>query len=171
MLKKTASLCFVVAVLAGSAVHAEIIDRLLAVVNGQTITQSDVTAANTLQLVPPVPAGSDPLGVTLNRLIERALILTEVDRYQPPEPAAEEIDKRVAEIRERSGGAPALQRQLAALGMTVEQLRRLIRDNLRIITYLNERFGADAAARPEMRDEWIAGLRRRADVKMLYLGK
>ena len=65
---------------------ADVIDRVMAVVNQQPILLSDVNAAILFQLVPRAEAG-DPLASTLDRLIERALILEEVERYQPPEPA------------------------------------------------------------------------------------
>ena len=53
--------------------------------------------------------------------------------------------------------------------MTREQLRRHIRDDLRITTYLNQRFGATTAAaeREAAIKTWMAELRRRAEVTVL----
>ena len=55
-------------------------------------------------------------------------------------------------------------------GMTRERLRRLIRDDLRIETYLNQRFGTNPnlVERSSAIASWIAELRRRADVTVLY---
>ena len=64
--------------------RAEVIDRVLAVVAGQVITLSDVRAVSELALL----VGSnapDALRGTLDQLIERELILTEVRRYAPPQ--------------------------------------------------------------------------------------
>jgi hypothetical protein len=129
---------------AARAVSAEVIDRILAVVLQQPILLSDVNAAISLQLVPiPAPTG-DPIGLALDRLIVRSLILSEVDRYQPPEPAQAEIDARMADIERRFGTPADLDRILAATGMTRGRLREYIRDDLRVTTYLNQRFAASA---------------------------
>jgi hypothetical protein len=108
-----------------------------------------------------------------------------------------------------AGGAAALDSALAALGLTRDRLRTYIRDDLRIATYLHERF--DTAAEPPEADvltyyrehpseftvggtlqtfeqaqdearrkvadarrsalisDWVASLRRRADVTVLPL--
>lgn len=187
-----------------SAVSAQIIDRVLAVVGGEPITLSDVTAAMRLGLVEATRAKEDPTRAALNSLIERQLQIVEVNRYLPPEPTDAEIEARLAQIRARFQQG-AFEAALAETGVTLAQLRARVRDNLRIETYLVQRFGAgyqpseeevlryylasdftrNGVARPytEVREEvrrrliedrkaalirdWIAGLRRRADVTIL----
>jgi hypothetical protein len=122
---------------AGSA--AEIIDRILAVVDGAIIMQSDVRVAMRLNLVPSAGA-PDPASAVLERLIERQLILSEVDRYAPPDPAQADIDRHVADIRSRAGAEFESVLQLGGIGL--EQLRRDVRDDLRIEAYLQQRFGS-----------------------------
>lgn len=192
-------------------VSGEVIDRLMAVVMAQPILLSDVNAALLFRLVPLEPNVADPVAAVLDRLIERTLMLAEVDRYQPPEPAAQEIDARLTESQRRFGSSDALDKALAATGMTRDLLRQYIRDDLRIAIYLNQRFGSaaepseadvlayyrehqaefmsggkllpyEAAAdvirlrlgqvrRETLIQEWLATLRRRAEVRVLYLGK
>jgi hypothetical protein len=148
---------------------ADLIDRIMAVVNREPTLLSDVNAAMLFQLVPRPEAG-DPLASTLDRLIERSLILEEVDRFQPPEPAPEEIDTRIDAIRQRLGGSDGFQKALASVGMTEAQLRVQIRNDLRSVTYINQRFAeSDPAARETLIAEWVTGLRRRAEVTVLYL--
>ena len=163
--------CVVAAVLltAAATARGDIIDRVLAVVAGQPITLSDVNAASALQLVTTDPAAKDRIGAVLDRLIERTLVIDEVDRYQPPEPAPEEIDRRYTAIEQRAGGAAALAHTLAVTGMTADQLRRWVRDDLRIDTYFNQRFGTTEPVRTQSRNEWLRGLRRRAEVTVLYI--
>jgi hypothetical protein len=122
----------------------QIIDRVLAVVAGQPITLSDVRAAMALGLVPPAPAEEKPERAALNSLIDRQLQLIEVNRYLPPEPAAADIEARLAEIRGRFNGEPAFQAALNENGFTSDQLRARVRDNLRIDSYLSQRFGVGA---------------------------
>ena len=201
-----ASLVALLAMLA--PVRAEIIDRIVAVVQGNVILLSDIAAVRQLGLIVP-PAGDDPVAWTANRLIDRALMLIEVDRYAPPEPSDAAINEALASVRGHFAAQAELDRVLAASGMSAEQLRRFVRDNLRLDAYLDQRFGTtlqpsdeEVAAyyrehapeftragrllpfdqvsaevrakllterRSRLIDDWVSGLRRRADVNVLYL--
>jgi hypothetical protein len=163
-------LAAVLLIVAGvGAAHAEIIDRLMAVVDGQALTLSDVNAASMLKLLTPEANRPDPTMAILDRLIERTLIIGEVDRYQPPEPAPEEIDRRYSAVVQRAGGDADLQRIFVDTGMTADQLRRWVRDDLRMDTYFNQRFGTTDPSRDRMIADWVSGLRRRADVTVVYV--
>ena len=150
--------------------RAEIIERIMAIVGGQPVLLSDVNAALQFRQVEPPAGTADPLAYALDRLVERALILTEVDRFQPPEPAPVEINLRVEELEQRAGSAAVFTKALAVTGMTRDRLRRHIRDDLRIETYLNQRFGTNPnlAERSGAITSWIAELRRRAEITVLY---
>jgi hypothetical protein len=153
----------------GTPDPADVIDRIMAVVSGQPITLSDVTAALQFHLVE-APAGTpDPAAYAVDRLVERTLILAEVERFQPPEPDPIEMTIRIDDLERRAGSTAAFEKALAVTGMTREQLRRHIRDDLRITTYLNQRFGAnaDAAERQGAIAAWVAELKKRADVTVL----
>lgn len=156
--------------LAPRASHLDIIDRIMAVVGGQPITLSDVTAARQFGLVPVPPGTADPIAYTLDRLIERTLILAEVERFQPPEPDPVEMTLLIDERERSAGSAAAFEKALAVVGMTRDQLRRHFRNDLRITTYLNQRFGATTAEaeRQAAIKTWTSELRRRAEVTMLY---
>ncbi len=152
-----------------SVARAETIDRVLAVVAGQIITLSDVTAARDLGLQSPANA-ADPIRAVLSKLMDRELVLAEVERYAPPEPAADALDREVERIRGRFLSAAAFDAALAQSGLDERRLREIVRQDLRIRAYEDQRF---AAADPERRqtliDEWVAGLRRRTDIIDLYL--
>jgi hypothetical protein len=191
-----------------AALGAQMIDRVLAVIGGEPITLSDVTAALRFDLVPAAGASdANKVDAALDALIDRHLQLIEVNRYLPPEPPAAEIDARLDRIRERFPSQEAFDRALTESGISLAQLRARVRDVLRIDIYLRQRFGAsyqpsedeiaryyrahpsafmrDGAqrtyedaredARKGLLDEraetlvrdWIAGLRRRADVTIL----
>jgi hypothetical protein len=189
--------------------RAEIIDRILATVGGTLILQSDAAAAVRLAFLQ-VPSGHpDPLQWALDRLIERRLMLLEVDRYGPPEPDRVEIDRRMAEIDKRFASGQQLDAILREVGLSVGQLRVHVRDELRLDAYLRQRFASTFQATDEevaryyqdhpadftvggkllpfteVREharqavieqrrvaairEWMAGLRRRTEVNVLYL--
>lgn len=127
---------------------APVIDRVLAVVSGSIITLSDANAAIALGMVNTAGA-VDPIRSALDQLIERSLMLAEMERYGPPQPAAAEVDARVRVLRTRAGGEAHLQQTLAAVGFTEEQLRQIARDDLRLQDYLNQRFAAPGPASDE----------------------
>ncbi len=186
--------------LPAAAVRAEIIDRVLAVVDGALITQSDVLRVVRLGLAP-VPQAEDPMAATLDALIERRLMLAEVDRYAPPDPADTQVEQAFEIVRVRIG-TPELEATLLQTGAGVDQLRVFFRDDLRIESYLRQRFGSIQPPESEIaqyyrehaaefgqqslqdaRDavvsrlvaqrragvirDWVAGLRRRANINVL----
>jgi hypothetical protein len=156
------------AVLAAGVVRAETIDRVLAVVAGQLITLSDVTAARDLGLES-ADGAADPIRFILTRLIDRELMLAEVDRYGPPEPTAEAVDGEVERVRARFPSPDAFNAALERSGIDEKHLRETVRQNLRMAAYLDQRFAAAADRRQTLIEEWTAGLRRRGDVIDLFL--
>ena len=60
----------------------------------------DVTAARDLGLQSADNA-ADPVRAVLSKLIDRELVLAEVDRYAPPEPTADAVDREIERIRAR----------------------------------------------------------------------
>jgi hypothetical protein len=118
---------------------AEIIDRILAVVDTQIITLSDVRAALKFGLVPE-DVSTDPTGAVLQRLIDRRLMLIEVDRYAPPEPSEAAVNASLAAVERRFKDALELEIALNQSGLSRDELRRQLRDTLRIEAYLQQRF-------------------------------
>jgi hypothetical protein len=151
----------------------EVIDRIMAVVSGQPITLSDVIAARQFGLVQVLAGTPDPVAYTVDRLIDRTLILAEVERFQPSEPDPVEMTIRIDELERRFGSPAAFEKALAVVGMTRDQLRRYFRDDLRIATYLNQRFGAATAEaeRQALIKAWTSELRKRAEVAVVDLRK
>jgi hypothetical protein len=148
---------------------AETIDRVLAVVAGQIITLSDVTAARELAVQTAAPS-ADPIRGMLSTLIDRALVLSEVERYAPADPAPEVIDREIEIIRERFPSADDFTDALARAGLDDRLLRDMVRQDLRIRAYQEQRFAAaDPARRQTLISDWVAGLRRRADIIDLYV--
>jgi hypothetical protein len=195
---------------AGSLPRAQIVDRILAVVDNSIVTQSDVAAAVRLKSFD-LAGAVDPVGAALERLIERRLMLAEVDRYAPPPPSEADISLRLEQVKLSFPSAEAYRSALTEVGVDEEQLRRRLRDDIRIGVYLQQRFAASVqpsdqeiltyyrahpeqftragALRPfdeahdrareglvtERREglirEWVAGLRRRANVNVLYASR
>jgi hypothetical protein len=138
--KLATSAAVILSAVCGLRGQAEVIDRILATVSGALILQSDAVAAVRFGFVQ-APAQGNALQWTLDRLIERRLMLIEVDRYGPPEPARALVDRRMQEIDAKIGSGERLDIILRETGMTVEQLRLYVRDDLRIESYIRQRFG------------------------------
>jgi hypothetical protein len=195
--------------MAVSGLSAEVIDRVLAVVDGVVITLSDVAAASALGLVPE-DNSDDRTGAVLARLINRQLILGEVDRYAPSEPSNESIEQELQSIRSRFASTDAYNAALTRLGLDDKRVRQTARDSLRIRAYLEQRFAVPPPGDEELRryyrehsqeftkdgqtvpfenaraqiektlvtarrqmlvDDWVNGLRRRADINNVYLSR
>jgi hypothetical protein len=186
-----------------SAAGTDVVDRVLAVVNGRLITLSDARRVSDLGLVAAVREG-DPTDAVLSQLIDRRLVLDEVERYAPPEPDAATVAARVAAVQLQAGGPAGFDARLAGLGVDAAWLEQWVRDDLRIHAYIEQRFAGAmeatddeienyfrqhagefvrngqpvpsaeaqsiarqrvmAARRQALTDEWLSGLRRRAEI-------
>lgn len=155
----------------------------MAILPGQIVMLSDVEAALDFGIVE-AEAGGDRVVSALAALIDRLLMLGEVRRVAPPEPAPAAVEARLATMRSRFDSPAAFAGALAARGINESVLRLYAADDLRLSAYLDERFSAAAQptdeeirqagepARARLTAErrqtlvtaWIAELRRRAEV-------
>ncbi len=146
--------------------HAQILDRVLAMVSGQVILASDVRAFLDLglyehglwQIREQDSAGRE--AAALNRLIERQLALDEVNRFRQALPSPSRVERGLVAVRARFADEDAFAAVLAAVGLELEDLRQILRDDIRIEAYIAERLGG----RAEVVDDWLSGLLRRADI-------
>lgn len=122
-------------------VQPELIERTLALVGGQPITLSDARAAIALRLLSDDRA-SDDIAVITGMLVDRELVLREVQRYAPPSPPESLVDAHLDEIRARFADPAAFNSVLDRYGFTEARLRAWIRDDLRTDAYLAQRFAS-----------------------------
>jgi hypothetical protein len=158
----------------------ELVERTVAIVGGRAVTLADTTTAMALGLIDEAV----DVDAAIAQLVERALVLREVERYAPPEPPAHAIDDKLAEMRGRLSEA-LVATALRAGGFTEARLHAWVRDDLRIAAYLEQRFAVTAdltveQAAPELRErlsaerrasliaDWVADLRRRTPVVELW---
>jgi hypothetical protein len=133
---------------AASASAQELLDRVIARVNGEPITLSDARAAIALGIVE-LTAGVDPIVSALPQLVERRLVLAEVARFAPPEPDIASLNGQVNAIKARVGTPEKLAGLESSTGVGETQIREIARDDLRIRAYLNQRFGSSVQATDE----------------------
>jgi hypothetical protein len=129
-----------------SADAQQLLDRVIARVNGVPITLTDVTAAIGLGLIE-VPASGDSQTAAMVQLIDRQLMLAEVARFAPPEPDGVAVDREAARLRMRAGAR--LDELMRTTGVDEVRIHDIARDTLRIQAYLDQRFGTSVQVSDE----------------------
>jgi hypothetical protein len=138
----------VVAALGAVGARAEIIDRVLAVVGSQVVTLSDVHAVETFGDLPTGMSAANP-SLIFESLVDRELMLGEIERYAAPDADPAQVDRRMAQIRAKFPGTGAYEQALARTAMTADRLRAFVAGDLRIDAYLEQRFGVPAQPTPD----------------------
>ncbi|MGH9462507.1 MAG: hypothetical protein ACRD1X_14935 [Vicinamibacteria bacterium] len=122
----------------GAVSRAEIVDRVVAVIDRDVITLSEAEqAAEFLTL-----RGQDalPLLDVVERLIESRLIEREVGRYPEEAVPEEQVEEALDSLRASLPPATAFADALSARGLSEDELAVLIRRQLTIQRYLESRF-------------------------------
>lgn len=117
----------------GSAMAATV-DRIVAVVNEDIITDAELSAharAFLAEIPPPVSdaQAKDARQAMLRRLIEERLMLQEARRLALTA-STDEIEEQMAGIRGRFSSEEEFQASLAESGITMEQFRQRLRDQI-----------------------------------------
>ena len=130
-----------------------LLDRVLARVNGNPITLTDVQAAMGLGVIQ-VPAGAEGVAAGTQQMIDRQLELEEVLRFPPPEPDPTAVMREAARLKMNAG--TRLPELMPSTGITEQRVVDVARDTLRIAAYLDQRFGVAV----QVSDEEVAAYYR-----------
>ena len=114
----------------------QLLDRVLARIGTEAITQTDVEALVEFGLI---EARSPTVPAAVEQAIDRQLILKEVARFPSAGPSAADVEQQLAVMKARVGDR--LGQMLQITGLDEDRLRGLARDTLRIRMYLQQRFG------------------------------
>jgi hypothetical protein len=106
----------------------QLIDRIVARVEANAVTLTDVRAALGLGVIQ-VPAAADPIEAGTQQMIDRQLMLAEVQRFPPSEPDAAAVTREVARLTMNAGAR--LPELMQSTGLSDQ----------RILGYLDQRFG------------------------------
>ena len=115
----------------------QLLDRVLARVDGAPITLTDVQAAIGLGIIQ--GGAGDAIADGTQQMIDRQLELTEVQRFPPPEPSPDAIARETMRLKMNAG--PRLPMLMQSTGLTEQRIADVARDNVRIAGYLDQRFG------------------------------
>jgi hypothetical protein len=113
------------AVLSFHLLPQAILDRTLAIVNGQIITLSDLRTEQTLRKV----LNEQPMDdrALLENLIDQRLVHSYIWQYPDAEPTKEEVDRRMSTIKDTEG-------------LSLEVIRDAVEERFRVQRFYEKRF-------------------------------
>jgi peptidyl-prolyl cis-trans isomerase SurA len=128
-------------------VRAEIIDRLMAVVNRQIITLGDVEQELRMQEIDPSTGdltGASPSSqrrnvtqeIVVQRLIEQTLIREQIQQFPGLEIDDEQVESQVSAIANKLGGAE----KVSELKIDIAALKDRLRWQLQVMKFIDYRF-------------------------------
>jgi parvulin-like peptidyl-prolyl isomerase len=147
-------LCAILIATFGSGPHlagAEIIDRIVAVVNRQVITLGDVDREVRTQNLEIVGTPQEQTSTqsqreratkeqAMQRLIDQVLIGQQIEEFPGTKVPERAIDAQLAHLEQKAGSAEAWLLQLKDSGIALEEVRRKIRWQLQVFRFIDYRF-------------------------------
>jgi peptidyl-prolyl cis-trans isomerase SurA len=133
--------------------EAIVLDRVLAVVNGEIISLSDVE--NELIFfgeVKPVPEkgfSDSDIQAGIQRLIDHKLLLAEAKRFDVENPNSKQIQEKLEEIQKRFSTPGDFEKALRQNAMTLEDLKQKIAEHLIVDRFIDQRIRFFAIVLPE----------------------
>lgn len=121
---------------------AVVFDRIAAVVDSQVITVSEITQMIEIRFFPRTMSGSadDYRHDILESLIAQALRFRDVERFGAQEIPKDSIESRVGEIVKRFDSPAEFDAALRRAELTPDELRALVKRQLQVEAYIQERF-------------------------------
>ncbi len=135
----------------GLMARAEVTDRMLAIVNGQLITESDVRWALALDSeLEPLNLSRENRQTMLERLIDQKLLDQEAEKTPQNEPSEDEITKYIkTNLIDKFASEQIFRNRLLKVGLDQASLREIVRHRLEISKYMDFRFRSFVFVKPE----------------------
>jgi peptidyl-prolyl cis-trans isomerase SurA len=138
---------FVIALLLAGVVQAQVVDRMVAVVNKQVILESELDQATRVEFLQQGKAierltYADRAAV-LDRLIDRSLLDQQIMNPAMLDPSPDELKAKVEEIRQGIPGASSQERWktfLAGYGLMQQDVEDQLASQFRILRFIDLRF-------------------------------
>ena len=137
----------------------QVLDRVVAVVNGEVVLESDVDEERRFAAFQPIsaPRGEFTRERAIERLINRSLILQQAKLQPQPPVTDEEIDKQLTQLRTEGAECRAYhcetedgwKRFIAAQGFTLDELRERWRQRIEMLRFIELRFRMGVHIPPE----------------------
>jgi peptidyl-prolyl cis-trans isomerase SurA len=155
------SLCCIILVLSAaillpvlpSSARAELVDRIVASVNNEVITLSELDRAVGFNAALGGKNGEKLRSETLEGLINRHLLIQEAYRLKFVEVSDQDVNAEIEKLKMRLGSDTAFAGFLARLDITREQLGRMLGERLLVEKFIEKKLGLYVrVSRDEARD-------------------
>jgi len=121
-----------------TCVTAEVVERIVAVVDGAPILLSDIKHEATFF----APTDVADEASWLNQVIDHRLLLVEAKRFVPDGPTPAQIERREAEVALRFQNRDALRKAWQSFGLSEEAFRAMVHERAWIDRLIEERVTA-----------------------------
>ncbi|HEV7675959.1 MAG TPA: SurA N-terminal domain-containing protein [Candidatus Angelobacter sp.] len=154
--------------------EAQVVDRMVAVVNKRVILESELDQATRVELLlqakPMQSLTPGDRSAVLERLIDRSLLDQQIVNPAMLDPAPEELATKIKEIRDGIPGAVATDHWnaiLAAYGLTQQDIEEQLTAQFRILRFIDLRFRGLVRVEKEAiaayyQDRFLPEVRRRS---------
>ena len=121
---------------------AAVVDRVAAVIDQQVITLSEITQMSELRFFPRKADQNDAdyRRDILDALIAQALRFRDVERFGAPDVSKDSIEARLLDIQKRFASPAEFSAALAGAELSLDEVRTLIKRQLQVEAYIQERF-------------------------------
>lgn len=127
--------------LSAARASAVTVDRVAAVVDRQVLTVSEISQMAEIRFFPRLaPSEDEHRREILDALIAQALRLRDVERFGPQDITADAIEARLREITSRFPSPSDFTAALTRAELTLDEVRVLIKRQLQVEAYIQERF-------------------------------
>lgn len=134
------------------------VDRIAAVIDGQVLTVSEISQMVDLRFFPRLGNTEEEYRrEVLDALIAQALRYRDVERFGAQDIPSDTIEARVVEIQRRFPSEAEFTAALTRAELTAEELRALVKRQLQVEAYIQERFAPLVFVTNEEIDEYYRG--------------
>lgn len=152
-MRKLLALLFLLA-LPASAVT---VDRIAAVIDRQVLTVSEVTQLVELRFFPRTSESEDDhRRDVLEALIAQALRLRDVERFRTQDVGPDAIEARLLAIQARFASEAEFAAAMTLAELTLDEVRALVKRQLQVEAYIEERFAPLVFVSPEEIEAYYA---------------
>ncbi len=137
---------------AGAALPAapagEMVDRIVARIEGDIITLSEIRELGAFQQLAGRASAPDQEAL-LRQLIEQWIVANDAAAARFPLPLAPDVDREIEALRKHIGTPQAFDARLAELQLTATALRRQVEREIYLVRYLDYKFRPTVQIEPE----------------------
>ena len=150
LLRQVSAIALTLILLLDTTRSQQVIDRLLATVNGEVITESEVVWELALDPeLQPLDLGVENKRLMLERVIDQRILRQEAAKIPQNPPTDEQIrEYRTKELVARFGSQEAMQTRMRAVGLDFATVREIISRRLSLLKYIDFRFRSFVLVQP-----------------------